>query len=118
VNHNLPTVMTDIVISNMQCLTKLWFIPDCNDVIIPPTDPLPEGEDEESDQYLRHIKEFRDILVSSMMFRFANIDLDPPQNNRLVTVNVLKDEKFILASLLDPRIKAEIFKGETTSNQL
>jgi len=80
---------------------------------------------ENENPYFKEMSEFKQSLVHSVVNRFTTnkekgekvID-EKGKIRRIVTLDIFNEKAFVIASLLDPRIKTSIFEGinENDSN--
>jgi len=66
--------------------------------------------------------QFKDYLISSLMTRFTThstgkktqtLSLEGDKTRHIVTVDIFRNEIYLLSAALDPRIKLTPFEGET-----
>ena len=80
--------------------------------------PIPIDDEEENDFILRNdayteVKSFKYSMIECIIQRFTgSTELVGPQRRKIFTFDVFHNEKYILATLLDPRIKQFAFSGK------
>lgn len=82
----------------------------CHSLEIQNTDVVDEME------YAEDVRKFKNSLFTSIMQRFVNDEAQVPSGSkkrgrRIVVTNIYKNIDYILATLLDPRIRTTIFEG-------
>lgn len=86
-----------------------YFVINFNEYFLAFSD-VNKAEIEEHLDFVKEITEFKKAVLDCLICRFTSAP-GSSSNRKIVTVDVLNNKNFILASLLDPRIKLVIFKG-------